>query len=75
ERLEDLAHSATSIDDTLVERLDALLESGATLVVGSRRPDVSDAERLLRDSLRDPRRLSALAVQRSTASVPEGALA
>ncbi|PCC37843.1 RND transporter [Brachybacterium alimentarium] len=75
ERLEDLVHGATALDDTLVERLDALLEKGATVVVGSRTTSVSEAEHHLQGTLRDPRRLLALAVQRSTASVSEGALA
>nr|WP_245354549.1 MMPL family transporter [Brachybacterium sacelli] len=73
ERLEDLVHGATTSDDTLIERLDALLATGATLVVGSRSAGATEAERHLQGTLRDPRRLLALAVQRSTASAPEGA--
>ena len=75
ERIEDLAHAAVHADDTLVERLDALLEKGATLIVGSRAETPVDAERHLHGRLRDPRRLLALSVQRSTASTLEGALA
>ena len=75
ERIEDLAHAAVHADDTLVERLDALLEKGATLIVGSRAESPVDAERHLHGRLRDPRRLLALSVQRSTASTLEGALA
>ncbi|MFE7604761.1 MMPL family transporter [Brachybacterium paraconglomeratum] len=75
EELEDLVHAAAAIDDTLVERLDALLARGATVVVGSRSAGVTTAERRLHATLRDPRRLLALAVQRSTAQTPEGALA
>ena len=75
EQIEDLAHAATVSDDTLIERLDAMLEKGATVIVGSRAQDPVDAERHLAGSLRDPRRLLALSVQRSTASTPEGALA
>ena len=75
EELEDLAHAAVSVDDTLVERLDALLARGATIVVGSRAEHATDAERRLHATLRDPRRMLALAVQRSTAQTPEGALA
>jgi RND superfamily putative drug exporter len=75
EDLDDLAHAASSIDDTLVERLDALLARGATIVVGSRVAGVTEAERRLHGTLRDPRRLLALTVQRSTAPTPEGALA
>ncbi|APX31911.1 RND transporter [Brachybacterium sp. P6-10-X1] len=73
ERLEDLVHGATTTDDTLIQRLDALLAAGATLVVGSRAAGATEAERHLQAALRDPRRLLALAVQRSTASAPEGA--
>ncbi len=75
EQIEDLAHAATVTDDALVERLDALLAEGVTVIVGSRSERAVDAERHLHGSLRDPRRLLALSVQRSTASVPEGALA
>ena len=75
EQIEDLAHAAAVSDDTLIERLDALLERGATVIVGSRAQGPVDAERHLLGSLRDPRRLLALSVQRSTASTPEGALA
>jgi putative drug exporter of the RND superfamily len=75
ESIEDLAHGATATDDTLVERIDALLEAGATLVVGSRSAQLGDAERHLSRTMRDPRRLVALAIQRSTAPVPEGASA
>ncbi|OFT66047.1 RND transporter [Brachybacterium sp. HMSC06H03] len=75
EELEDLAHAAVSVDDTLVERLDALLARGATIVVGSRAEHATDAERRLHATLRDPRRMLALSVQRSTAQTPEGALA
>ncbi|WP_262423683.1 hypothetical protein [Brachybacterium sp. Z12] len=75
EQIEDLAHAATVSDDTLIERLDAMLEKGATVIVGSRAQNPVDAERHLARSLRDPRRLLALSVQRSTASTPEGALA
>ena len=75
ERIEDLAHAAVHADDTLVERLDALLEKGATLIVGSRAESPVDAERHLHGRLRDPRRLLALSVQRSTASTLEGAIA
>ncbi|MFL0457665.1 MMPL family transporter [Brachybacterium paraconglomeratum] len=75
EELEDLAHAAVSVDDTLVERLDALLAHGATIVVGSRAEHATDAERRLHATLRDPRRMLALSVQRSTAQTPEGALA
>ncbi|MGP9536980.1 MMPL family transporter [Brachybacterium sp. AOP43-C2-M15] len=74
EQIEDLAHAAASVDDTLVERLDALLEHGATVIVGSRADHPLDAERRLHRTLRDPRRLLALSVQRSAASTPEGAL-
>ena len=75
EQIEDLAHAATVSDDTLIERLDAMLEKGATVIVGSRAQNPVDAERHLAGSLRDPRRLLALSVQRSTASTSEGALA
>ena len=75
EELEDLAHAAVSVDDTLVERIDALLARGATIVVGSRAEHATDAERRLHATLRDPRRMLALSVQRSTAQTPEGALA
>lgn len=75
EELEDLAHAAVSVDDTLVERIDALLARGATIVVGSRAEHATDAERRLHANLRDPRRMLALSVQRSTAQTPEGALA
>ncbi|ACU85400.1 predicted RND superfamily drug exporter [Brachybacterium faecium DSM 4810] len=74
EQIEDLAHAATG-DDMLVERLDALLAKGATLVVGSRSAVPIDAERHLASTLRDPRRLLALSVQRSTAPALEGARA
>jgi len=75
EQIEDLAHAAAVNDDTLVERLDALLAEGATVIVGSRSAAPVDAERHLQSSLRDPRRLLALSVQRSTASTLEGARA
>ena len=75
EELEDLVHAAAAIDDTLVERIDALLARRATIVVGSRAEHATDAERRLAATLRDPRRMLALAVQRSTAQTPEGALA
>lgn len=75
EELEDLVHAAAAIDDTLVERIDALLARGATIVVGSRAEHATDAERRLAATLRDPRRMLALSVQRSTAQTPEGALA
>ena len=73
EQLEDLAHAST-VDDMFVERLDELLEKGATLIVGSRSPDPTSAERRLTGAMRAPQRLSALSVQRSTAAAPEGAL-
>ncbi|MFC7374464.1 MMPL family transporter [Brachybacterium sp. GCM10030268] len=72
ERLEDLAHSATTADDTLVERLDELLAHGATIVTGSRSPDPVEAEHHLARTLRDPRRLLALTIQRSSTAVAEG---
>ena len=75
EQLDDLAHAASSVDDTLIERLDALLAEGATVIVGSRTASPADAERVLHERLRDPRRLLALSVQRSAAATPEGALA
>lgn len=74
EQIEDLAHAATVSDDTLIERLDALLAAGATIVVGSRSAAPLDAERHLQRTLREPDRLLALSVQRSTASLTEGAL-
>ena len=73
EQLEDLSHAAASVDDTLIERLDALLAKGATVIVGSRSASPADAERVLHERLRDPRRLLALSVQRSAAATPEGA--
>src|SRR5690625_1989366 len=73
EQLEDLAHAST-VDDLLVERLDGLLDQGATVIIGSRSPEATSAERLLSSALRDPQRLSALSLQRSTDSAPEGAL-
>ncbi|WP_299303226.1 MMPL family transporter [uncultured Brachybacterium sp.] len=73
EQIEDLAHAATVNDDTLIERLDALLEKGATVIVGSRADHPVDAERRLLGSLRDPRRLLALSVQRSPAPSPDAA--
>lgn len=73
EQIEDLAHAATVSDDTLIERLDALLAAGATIVVGSRSAAPLDAERHLQRTLREPDRLLALSVQRSTASLSEGA--
>ena len=73
EQLEDLSHAAASVDDTLIERLDALLAKGATVIVGSRSASPADAERVLHGRLRDPRRLLALSVQRSAAATPEGA--
>ncbi|WP_394216305.1 MMPL family transporter [Brachybacterium vulturis] len=72
EQIGDLAHAAAT-DDTLVERLDALLEAGATVIVGSRKDHPIDAERHLHGALRVPDRLLALSVQRSTASTLEGA--
>ena len=45
EQLGDLAHAAASVDDTLIERLDALLAEGATVIVGSRTASPADAER------------------------------
>src|SRR5699024_3274899 len=72
EHIGDLAHAAAT-DDMLIERLDALLEAGATLIVGSRKPHPIDAERHLHSALRAPDRLRALSVQRSTASTLEGA--
>ncbi|MDN5899858.1 MAG: hypothetical protein L0H74_07310 [Brachybacterium sp.] len=57
----------------LVERLDALLEAEATVIVGSRKDHPIDAERRLHGALRAPDRLLALSVQRSTASTLEGA--
>ena len=73
EQLEDLSHAAASVDDTLIERLDALLAKGATVIVGSRSASPADAERVLHERLRDPRRLLALSVQRSAAATHEGA--
>jgi len=73
EQLEDLAHAST-VDELLVERLEGLLDQGATVVIGSRSPEATSAERLLAGTLRDPQRLSALSLQRSTDSAPEGAL-
>ena len=52
-----------------------MLEKGATVIVGSRAQNPVDAERPLAGSLRDPRRLLGLSVQRSTVSTSEGALA
>ncbi|HEX7350610.1 MMPL family transporter [Brachybacterium sp.] len=75
EQIEDLAHAAAVSDDLLVERLDALLAAGATVIVGSRSASPLDAERHLQRSLRDPRRLQGLSVQRSTAPILEGASA
>jgi RND superfamily putative drug exporter len=75
EQLGDLAHAASSVDDTLIERLDALLAKGATGIVGSRSASPAEAERILHERLRDPRRLLALSVQRSAAATSEGALA
>jgi RND superfamily putative drug exporter len=75
EQLGDLAHAASSVDDTLIERLDALLAKGATVIVGSRSASPAEAERILHERLRDPRRLLALSVQRSAAATSEGALA
>ncbi|MEE1651158.1 MMPL family transporter [Brachybacterium sp. J144] len=79
EQLADLAHAAEVRDDTLVERLDALLAAGATVVVGSRSAAPTDAERRLRATLREPDRLLALDVRRhhalpdsSPATQPEG---
>ena len=72
EHIGDLAHAAAT-DDMLIERLDALLEAGATVIVGSRKPHPIDAERHLHSALRAPDRLRALSVQRSTASTLEGA--
>ncbi|ATG52007.1 RND transporter [Brachybacterium vulturis] len=72
EQIGDLAHAAAS-DDMLIARLDALLEAGATVIVGSRKDHPIDAERRLHGALRAPDRLLALSVQRSTASTLEGA--
>ncbi|MBE9404603.1 MMPL family transporter [Brachybacterium sp. Marseille-Q2903] len=72
EQIEDLAHAATVSGDRTVAQLDALLERGVTVVVGSRSEQALDAERHLRASLQDPTRLTALALHRSPA--PEGAL-
>ncbi|MBB5831468.1 MMPL family transporter [Brachybacterium aquaticum] len=72
ESLADLTHAARTVDDTLVERIDALLEAGATLVVGSRADDPVEAERDLHRTLRDPRRLLALSVHRAAEPDPSG---
>ncbi|ASK64554.1 RND transporter [Brachybacterium avium] len=72
EQIGDLAHAAAT-DDMLVERLDALLGAGATVIVGSRKDHPIDAERRLHGALRSPDRLLALSVQRSTAATLEGA--
>lgn len=72
EQLADLAHAALE-DEDLVERLDALLAEGVTVLVGSRAAGPVDAERHLHATLRDPRRLQALSLQRSTAATLEGA--
>ncbi|MGO1201338.1 MAG: MMPL family transporter, partial [Dermabacteraceae bacterium] len=72
EQIGDLAHAAAT-DDMLIERLDALLGAGATVIVGSRKGHPIDAERHLHSTLRSPDRLRALSVQRSAASTLEGA--
>ncbi|WP_246955275.1 MMPL family transporter [Brachybacterium sp. Marseille-Q7125] len=74
EDLADLAHAAAAEDDALVERLDALLAAGATIIVGSRVEGTSPAEQHLHRTLRDPRRLTALTLQRSPDHSREGAL-
>ncbi len=74
EQIGDLAHAA-ALDDTLVERLDALLAAGTTVIVGSRSEQPVYAERHLHAHLRSPDRLLALAVHRSPASRLVGALA
>src|SRR5699024_6671689 len=65
---------APTVADLLVERLDGLLDQCATVIIGSRSPEATSAERLLSSALRDPQRLSALSLQRSTDSAPAGAL-
>ncbi|WP_114854773.1 MMPL family transporter [Brachybacterium sp. YJGR34] len=75
ERIDDLAPIASSAEDETLGRLDELLEAGATVVVGSRSETPTDIEQALMHRLREPGRLLALSVQRSTDSAPEGALA
>src|SRR5699024_6201602 len=72
EQLEDLAHAST-VDDLLVERLDGLLDQGATVTIGPRSPDATSPDRLLSSALRHPHRLPALSLPRSTDAAPEGA--
>ena len=74
EQLEDLAHAADRAESFLVEVIDDRLAHGATIVVGSRFDHPVEAERLLIEAMRSPERYSALSIQRSPATAPEGAL-
>lgn len=74
DRLEDLGE-AVETDPALLGILDAILEEGATLVVGSDTEDPTATERALAAGMHDPSRLIALDVHRSTTDAPEGALA